>query len=207
MYYRQFFAKLVAALKAAGFTKVEYPYEGADFIIVAGCRFYAETQRRGNRSTIKFEGWRFPYPYVDKSISKAVSLVIQSLPQKVEELKKEQKREKMYQDANQVNKSLRATRGMSMFAAGEEYYLQFKHADKSTILAAIDYLQDGGFCDQCPPTVDEDSFGESQEQRTIDAVCKLLESLPSAETRREISRRIAREYAPPVDDVYPSDEV
>lgn len=186
-YMNEFFAALIAALARVGISNVNHPYNGCDYITVAGCYFRAELARSRvvrTRGAIVFERWKFFRPY---KMDKVVELVLKALPEKLVELKQQQEQSKRYEEGRQINKAVAATKCLSVYSIDDgRFAMSFKHSDRATIMAAIDYLQDGGFCDDCPPTTGEEDFTESQEQRTINAIHKLLDSL-KPERKRQLA--------------------
>ncbi len=194
----EFLDLLVAELRRIGITSAEHcPY--GDYITVAGCYFYAE-RARGGRGTIKFLGWYFRVPYNQKGVKQAAALVVKELPEKMKELKARQEQQKKREESQTINRALSATKSLCFFNSGDNYCVQFSHPDKLTVMAAAEYLQDGGFCDLQPPKVSEEDFTEDQGHHTLGVIHNLLYSLPP-ERRKEFAMQLYGDVV----GVYPSD--
>lgn len=172
----EFFSALVIELNRIGISNVEYfPY--SSYIHVAKCCFSAEHTRRGHPA-IKFEGERFKAPYTAATARKAAGLIVTALPEKMAERDKREAEQKLNDEARAINRSLTHNKSISVYRCSRGFTMEFTHVDKLTIMAAVDCLQDGGFCDSNPPNGNEDDFMESQEQRTVNEIHRLMKSLP-----------------------------
>lgn len=207
----QFFAALMAELNRIGITDVSYPYQGCNYLMVQGCYFRADYAR--GRKSIKFNPadedrpWMFRPDYRGqfngKAAAKAAELVVQALPDKLKALRERQAEQKHRDEAQTINRPLQHTTCLSVYSTGSEFALQFKHPDRATIMAAADQLQEWGFCSDAPPVMNEEAYGESQEQRTVNIIGKLLDGLP-ANVRHDTIELMYERYCSGITD--PTDE-
>ncbi len=141
-----------------GMKNVRY-YIGDDYMVVADCYFYTRN-RRGGRS------WTFcQQKFTAKSsMAEAAQLVLAKLPELLVEKRDREAITERYRQANTINQCIAGT-GMSVSASGSGFELQFKHDNKATVMAAIDYLQDGGFTGDYAPKTDDERFTLAQIHR------------------------------------------
>lgn len=146
---QEFLQLLAEALRQCGMDNVNHHYY-SNYIRVGDCYFHCSRNKRGNGFT--FEGEKFIRPY---NIAKAVGMVIDSLPARLEEAKKQAAYQERQTKAQALNRILKHT-CLSVYLNGDDHFaLEFMHTDSLTIQAAIDCLQDNGFLTDSPPKLRE----------------------------------------------------
>lgn len=183
----EFLRALVEALKRVGVQDVQYPdprpWSNYGYITVSGCEFNF-SRRSGQRSSVRMEGKRemFRYPY---KVAEVATEILKVLPKKIEERKKIVEQRKLYEEARDLNRVVTGT-NLSMDAYNGKFRLTFEHADKSTIMAAADFLQDNGFCESSTPQQDEEMFA-------MNAARRLLYRLPP-EQRQALIKEFSEQH-------------
>lgn len=159
----QFFTAVKNLLERLGVKNVDYPYEGAYYIVVAGCR-YSAYRKRHNGTTVEVDNKKFS---LKTGSSLLAAHIIETLPSKLEKKKKEDEQEKLKQEARTINQCVQDI-NISVYVGGnnyEEFKMEYTHKDKATMMAAIDYLQEGGFCSPDPDIIKDQTFMLNQIRR------------------------------------------
>lgn len=150
---RQVVEILRATLEALGIKNMtlSIPSWGGG-IYVSECFFGASMYRRG----VRIEGTRFKMT----DTQGAANHILKRLPAKKEEQRKEKERQTKYDTSLSISKYL--PQGVIVrfddYQAHGKFSLLFSHQDKLVIMAAADYLQDGGFCGDNAPTKDTEGL-------------------------------------------------
>lgn len=160
-----FMLALKTALERRGITKIEW-IQHSSYMTIGGVEFWFE--RRG-RYSVKVEGsptFRISNP---QTINKVINHILEIYPERLKKQKERAERQKKYAEATTINESVSHS-NIRISYDSEGFYFVFRDNDKRTIMAAIDCLNDYGFCDTYKPTVDEEGFFE----RTIRNTWKQL---------------------------------
>lgn len=154
---QEFFTQLVTALTECGFKDVRYWGSGDTSIRIGQFWFYARYRRR----LLIFDGIEFRKVGGRYDIGKAVAHIIEQLPKRLEQAKAQAERQKRTSEAKAVDKLV----DMSCFniysTSFNTFAVEFTHKDLTTIRAAVDYLQDGGFASDSAPRKKTDNLGMS----------------------------------------------
>lgn len=132
----------------------------SDYITVAGCRFYMKRVRRG--MSVDFCGLRFKlatYRVLDVALA-----LLKELPKRVAERQAAEEESNRHDEARLVDRCVDGS-AFSVYYYEGKYTLSFKHSCRLTVMASIDYLQDGGFTGESAPQVDAAKFRAIQIQR------------------------------------------
>lgn len=169
----KFMRALEEALVAYGYKTVSYdPYD--TYIKVNGCVYHAELKR----TRIWFDN-KYTYPILrhewqKHDVSKAVEHIARTLPGKMAELEQEKKRqaeqqakydarEKRQREADRLNQ-MAGPSNLNISGWNENNYeLTLSHQDLLTLMAAADYLREGGFVVALRPQKEDETDEEYAE--------------------------------------------